>query len=195
MTQFQCPQLHLTMPVLRLACELSCAATIVSLVVSRGRGYLVVMQHRPGCSRVSFLTAVMHWHCSASNTLRLASHNAAGSRGREEGAGPAIELASIGLASDVAATTGGTANQLLTDHVVDVDTQSQAWPSRPSHSAASNLKPLSKAAVIKLLVMTKWHRLMGGGIGWFVWDVAFYGTCRSRRCLLSLLWQHPTPWR
>ena len=133
---------------------------------------------------------------SASNKpLWSSSHGSAGNRAPKEEIGPAIELASIGLASGGTGSPSGAVRESLIDHAVDVDTLSQAWPSRPSHSAASNSKPLSKAAVIKLLVMTKWHRLMGGGIGWFVWDVAFYGTCRSRRCLLSLLWQHPTPWR
>ena len=29
---------------------------------------------------------------------------------------------------------------------------------------------------ISLFLRTNWHRLIGASVGWFVWDVAFYGT-------------------
>ena len=34
---------------------------------------------------------------------------------------------------------------------------------------------LSTLTMLRLLAVDKWDRLLGGGLGWFVWDVTFYG--------------------
>ena len=158
--------------------------------------------------RVKYLTETSHWR------RRRAKKTAARAQAKAAAAAAAAATATAAptpttpAPTPAALSSGGKA-----DRTVPAKTDGSPVPMLTSESETSinvsevNLKPaaavapglaspvLPPAHIIWLLVKTKWHRLIGGGIGWFVWDVAFYGACRSRRCLLSLLWQSPTPSR